>query len=131
MTKTETKRRYGQMRKACLKVLRELARKHGLKVIRAAKDADANLRIGSELGLGLGVRARYVVMGEKGYISSAPHGDTFHTAFVPGWGSQQDWDEFLADPLLSYVHFPTFPSGDNFSLNTVSQIKSVFKLVGI
>jgi hypothetical protein len=119
------------MRKACLKALRELARKYDLKVIRATKDADANLRIGAELGLGMGVRARYVIMGEKGYISSAPHGDTFHTAFVPGWGSQKDWDEFLPDPSLSYVHFPTFPSGDNFRPNTDSQVKSVLKLVGI
>jgi len=131
MTKTETKRRYGQMRKVCLKALRELAKKYGLKVICAYKDDDTSFRIGAALGLGMGILARHVVMGDEGYISCAPHGDTFHTAFSPGWGSQQDWDTFLADPCLSYVHFPTFPSGDNFMPTTISQVKSVFKLVGI
>jgi len=131
-TKAEMKRLDARVRAVCLTALRRLANKHGLKVVKASNKAAA--QIGAMMGFN--GRAGYGVLGERGYISSVPHGDDFHTAFTPGHGKDRDWKRFFTRPCLSYVQgFPELqgqgPLGDNFSPQDRGEVDGVLKACGL
>jgi hypothetical protein len=128
-TKGQREAIYSHMRAACTKALRELAREHGLKVVHAYKNVDVDDLIGNEMGIGMSIRAGHVILGKRGYISNRPHGDSFHRDFEPGWGSDNDWNQFFDHPCLSYVSFSVFPSGDNFDPQNKQDVIEAMKLI--
>jgi hypothetical protein len=146
MTKTKHKQLSARAHKVCLTALRKLAKDHGLKVQYVGGDSivgkltKAAFAIGENVGMGMHVRAKWVIMGRNGYLSSRPHGEDCHTMLIrlndgPGYGSVKEWEEFIADHgnCLAFVNFGHghFLGSDNFDPTNTKEVENLLSLLEI
>lgn len=135
MNDTDDKRLNDEAREMCLASLCNLAKENGLTVqnVGAEKDentTNASFAINSQVGVGMSIRAGWVIMGMNGYISSFPHGEDYHAMLRRKSNGPKGWEDFISKgACLAYVNFHAGKglSADNFVPSEASDVEAMFK----
>lgn len=99
-------------RRLCRTAIYALSKKHNVKVER--KDG------------------RLCIVGEVGFISVRPHGETFERSFIPGHGKPSDWQEYFDRGVcLSWTMTYMFATGDNFDPQDAEEVQNVIKMLNV
>ena len=83
MTELQKEAYLVKLKRLCEGVVRSLANVNGLEITKR--------------------HGQLQIVGPEGYISSAPHGEDFHSDFEPGHGTESDWARFFKRGVLSLL----------------------------